>query len=118
MMRIAILFALAFGLISCTHLLIDSTERLQLRNLSDETISDFSVVGSNDTLLWISETVLPGEQSHVFEKDLVGKFHVIFTAEDSSGNAQIVELGKLHFSGGSELLEISKTDSGWKAHFK
>lgn len=46
-------------LVACTHLVWESTERLQIRNLSDRTIRNFSVVGESDTLVWIRKKSLP-----------------------------------------------------------
>lgn len=114
------LFACALAalcLSACTHLVLDSTERLQVRNLSDRTIGNISVVGRNDTLVWIPEKISPGELSHVHERDFVGSFRIIFEAETDSAR-EIVDLGKVRFDGGSELARIYRKDGVWTLKFE
>jgi hypothetical protein len=117
MIRRMLLSAALLFLAGCTHLICDSTERLQLRNLSDVSVRDFSVVGKNDTLVWISETVAPGELSYVYERDFVGTFHVLLFAKSDSGWTP-VDLGKIDFDGGSELANISKKDGRLRLKFE
>ena len=111
--------ALAFLCLSaCSHLVVDSTERLQIKNLSDKAITRFSVVGKSDTLLWVPDTVLPGELSFVREADFVGTFYAVFYAADSTGKFHLVDAGKIHFDGGSELLKFSEKDDVWDLEFE
>lgn len=114
---IAWMFTL-FCLSGCTHLILDSTERLQLKNGADAAVAAFSVVGERDTIPWVRDTVLPGELSLVREKDFVGSFHIVFSAADSAGNWRIVDLGKVHFDGGSEILILLKKDGVWHSEFE
>ncbi|MBP5248223.1 MAG: hypothetical protein J6Z31_10265 [Fibrobacter sp.] len=109
---------IALALCACTHLVLDSTERLQIKNMTDQEIARLSVVGKNDTVLWIPDTVLPGELSYVHEQDFVGTFYIIIQAKDSTGAWNIVDLGNIDFDGGSELLKISKKDGEWDHHFE
>ncbi len=120
MKRVLFIFISIFALLvsACTHLVLDSTERLQVKNLADQDIAQISVVGKNDTILWIPDTVAPGELSYVHEMDFVGSFHIILKAKDSSGTWETVDLEKIHFDGGSELLKISKKDGEWEHHFE
>ncbi len=116
MMRL-VLNALLLLLLGCTHLVLESTERLQIRNLSDSAIRNFSVAGRSDTLVWIPEEVAPGDLSYVHERDFVGSFHIVFEAK-SGGRWIPVELGKVRFDGGSELAKISRKDSIWVLDFE
>ena len=106
------------SLSACTHLVVDSTERLQVKNLSDQFITDVSVVGKNDTVVWIPDTGAPGELSFVHEQDFVGSFHIIFKTMDSTGTWEFVDMGKIDFDGGSELLKISKKYGEWDHEFE
>ncbi|MCR5027959.1 MAG: hypothetical protein K6A31_01715 [Fibrobacter sp.] len=115
---LALVSTVFFMLSACTHLVLDSTERLQVKNLSDQDITDLSVVGKSDTIVWIPDTVAPGELSFVHEQDFVGSFHIIFKTLDSTGAWEIVDMGKIDFDGGSELLKISKKDGEWDHEFE
>lgn len=116
--RFACIAFLALALCSCTHLVLDSTERLQVKNLTDQDIAQLSVVGKNDTILWIPDTIVAGALSYVYEQDFVGSFHIVIKAKDSTGAWEIVDMGKIDFAGGSELLKISKKDGEWDHHFE
>lgn len=116
-MKRLLLGVLLLPLLACTHLVWESTERLQVKNLSDRTIRNFSVVGESDTLVWIPEEVAPGELSHVHERDFVGSFRIVFEAR-ADGRWESVELGKIRFDGGSELAKISRKDSLWVLKFE
>lgn len=116
-MKRLLLGILILPLFACTHLVWESTERLQLKNLSDRTIRHFSVVGESDTLVWIPEEVAPGELSYVHERDFVGSFHIVFEANED-GRWIPVDLGKIRFDGGSELAKISRKDRLWVLNFE
>ncbi len=116
-MKRLLLGVLLLPLVACTHLVWESTERLQIRNLSDRAIRNFSVVGESDTLVWIPEEVAPGELSHVHERDFVGSFRIVFE-EKADGRWSFVELGKIRFDGGSELAKVSRKDSLWILKFE
>lgn len=110
--------ACALFLCGCTHLFWDSTERLQLKNLSDSPVCRFSIVGASDTIPWVRDTVQPGKLSFVHERDFVGSFHAVFWAQDSTGRWEVVDLGRLQFDGGSEILSLSKRDGEWRGKFE
>jgi len=117
-LRFACITILSCVLSACTHLVLDSTERLQIKNLTDQDLAQLSVVGKKDTILWIPDTVAPGELSYVHELDFVGSFHIVIRAKDSTGSWETVDMGKIDFDGGSELLKISKKDGEWEHHFE
>ena len=117
-MKSFLILTFAIFLTACTHLVVDSTERLQLKNLSDVSIAKLCVIGEKDTLVWVPDTVLPGELSFVHEEDFVGTFHILFYAADSAGKFSPVYAGKLHFDGGSELLKFTKKDGEWDLDFE
>ncbi len=116
-MKRLLLGFLLLSLVACTHLVWESTERLQIRNLSDLTIRNLSVVGESDTLVWIPEEIAPGELSRVHERDFVGSFRILFEAK-TDGRWSSVDLGKIRFDGGSELAKISRKDSLWVLRFE
>lgn len=117
MIRLFLILLSAFWLSACTHLVYDSTERLQVKNLSDRSIRKLSVVGANDTLVWIPEEIAPGELSHVHERDFVGSFRIVFEAK-ADDIWETVDLGKIRFDGGSELARIFRKDGVWSLKFE
>ena len=69
----------AFSLSACmSHVLLDTSTRLQVENKTDVTILGLDVISEDGTSVqpWIKETVAPGEKSKVVEQDWVGTFRV------------------------------------------
>lgn len=69
----------AFSLSACmSHVLLDTSTRLQVENKTDVTILGLDVVSEDGTSVqpWIKDTVAPGEKSKVVEQDWVGTFRV------------------------------------------
>ena len=69
----------AFSLSACmSHVLLDTSTRLQVENKTDVTILGLDVISEDGTSVqpWIKDTVAPGEKSKVVEQDWVGTFRV------------------------------------------
>jgi hypothetical protein len=105
-------FIFAFFLLSCTHWLIETQTRIQVENLTDEIISDLSIVSKNEQEIENKQkiTLVPGniesrEKSKVYEVELVGEFNF----EVHYGDSLVpLPLGTHKLKGGSVLAQIKK----------
>ncbi|MFA6836110.1 MAG: hypothetical protein WCR04_06865 [Fibrobacteraceae bacterium] len=114
MKRLAVLSIFFVFCCSCTHLVLDSSVRFQVRNDSDFTLAKLSVQGDSSYKVWIPDTLLPGKTSKVYEEDWVGSFNIVFYAFDSASNKWTkIDLGTISFDGGSSFGEISQKDGIW-----
>ena len=87
----------AFSLSACmSHVLLDTSTRLQVENKTDVTILGLDVISEDGTSVqpWIKETVAPGEKSKVVEQDWVGTFKVRVRFEKWNGKS-LASIGKL-----------------------
>ncbi len=79
LVRIGIAVLMVFGLTGClTHWVVDTSTRLQVQNKTDRTFAQIQVVADSDSsqnLVWIPDTLAPGNSSRVYEMDMVGTFH-------------------------------------------
>ena len=69
----------ALTLTACmSHILLDTSTRLQIENKTDVAILGLDVVSEDGTSVrtWINETIEPGGKSKVVEEDWVGTFRV------------------------------------------
>lgn len=69
----------ALTLTACmSHILLDTSTRLQIENKTDVAILGLDIVSEDGTSVrsWINETIEPGEKSKVVEEDWVGTFRV------------------------------------------
>ncbi|MDR2580195.1 MAG: hypothetical protein LBC85_04290 [Fibromonadaceae bacterium] len=97
---------LALLMTSCTHWVIDTTTRIQVRNNTGESIYDFSVISETEQIIvLVPEIIEAGSDSKVREVEWVGKnFNfVIFTSDGTKKNLGIHKL-----KGGSVLAQIDE----------
>ena len=69
----------ALSLTACmSHVITDTSTRLQIENKTDVTILGLDIVSEDGSSVqpWINETIEPGEKSKVVEEDWVGTFKV------------------------------------------
>jgi len=134
----ALLFTLP--LTGClSHWFLEGTTRLQIENQTDKPITGVYVMDRNAEVVrghgacadskdtstcvdilksdvksgarpWITETVEPGERSHVVEGDWVGEFTLIFV--QSHQGSSWVSMASVNFDGGSTYLVISESEDG------
>ena len=105
----------ALSLTACmSHVITDSTTRLQIENKTNVAILGLDIVSEDGTSVqsWIKETIEPGEKSRVVEEDWVGTFRVRVRFDKAPAS----EL-ELDFEGGSQHLVVSEDEDG-KAVFK
>ena len=106
-----------FLLMGCvTHYVIDGSVRLQLGNATDNcTLETLIIVGEDgEELVWIDESVFPGESSKVKERDFVGTFKVRLSYKQDGVSKDTVF--KKHFDGGSVYLQISEKEGNLQIH--
>lgn len=94
-----------------SHYFVETSSRLQVKNTSDDcTLVEVDVFDEEgeSALKWIEETVLPGERSHVVEKDWVGEFtfRVKYTKSTDGTGDVLEDLHKMEIEGGSIFMEI------------
>lgn len=97
-----------------THWFVDTESRLQVENATENITLyglDVMAVDSSSYEVWMKETLLPGERSHVVVADWIGEFNVRVRYGTSEGNEQ-ESVETLNFEGGSLFLRItSENDS-------
>ena len=104
--------ACCFVLTGClSHWILDSETRLQVENATEDcSIIRVSVVSedSSKTVSWITETLLPGERSHVVREDWVGEFlfRVDYTNSTDAEGDTLSEYKSIEIEGGSIYLKI------------
>lgn len=117
-MRFLALILCMLSLTGClTHWFVDGETRLQLSNVTENyTLLELSVISedSTETLSWISETLKPGERSHVVSGDWIGKFtvqlkYVSSESEDFDESSVQQDVRELEFEGGSLFLQVSES---------
>lgn len=115
---------LAFALFCCvgltgclSHWFIETESRLQVENATEDctllSVDIFSV-DSENYQRWVSETLLPGERSHVVQNDWVGKFtlRVNYTRSTDGSGESLHFVKKMEVEGGSLFLKVeSEGDS-------
>lgn len=100
------------GLTGClSHYFVETTTRLQIENATEDcTLMGVDISSEEDgkPLKWISETVLPGERSHVVEMDLVGEFtiSVKYTRSTDGSGEILLENRKMEIEGGSIYMKV------------
>jgi len=105
-----VLFVFMLALSSCTHWLIDTDTRIQVRNRTQNSIYNFSVVSKDGKV----KVLVPGEikkdsSSRVYDCEWIGEFNfAIFTGEDFTR----MELGTHKLKGGSVRVEIKEDELG------
>lgn len=110
--RLVFLAAMAMGLSGClSHWFLDSETRLQVENATEDcSIIRVSVASedSSKTVSWITETLLPGERSHVVREDWVGEFlfRVDYTNSTDAEGDTLSEYRTIEIEGGSVYLKI------------
>ena len=114
---LGLLLAFALSLTGClSHWFLDSSTRLQIENRTPYTFEEFSVVSEDGSkeVVWISETVPPGERSRVYEQDWVGEFTFRLRFSNQGNFAYIVKAGdaSLEFSGGSYYVVLTENEDG------
>lgn len=109
---LAMMFACCTVLSGClSHWFLDSETRLQVQNVTDDcSIIRISVSSEDSTKFvpWISETLLPGERSHVVREDWVGEFlfRVDYTNSTDAEGDTLSEYRTIEIEGGSVYLKI------------
>ena len=104
--------ACCFALTGClSQWILDSETRLQVENATEDcSIIRVSVVSedSSKTVSWITETLLPGERSHVVREDWVGEFlfRVDYTNSTDAEGDTLSEYKSIEIEGGSIYLKI------------
>lgn len=101
---------LAVLLAGCvSHYVVDGSCRLQIGNSTENyTVQSLSILAKDSSeVSWISDEVLPGEQSRVVEKDFVGLFKVRIRM---SGEASVDTVFEQRFEGGSTFMQIREKD--------
>ncbi len=110
-------FAILFS--GClTHYVVDGSVRLQLGNETENyTIESLSILksDSSEKVVWMDETILPGEKSRVREMDFVGRFKVQVVYGEWDKNALKSKSFKdtvfsKRFDGGSIFLQFTEKD--------
>ena len=100
----------ALCLTACmSHVVTDTTTRLQIENRTEEAILGLDIVSEDGSSVqpWISETVEPGEKSKVVEADWVGTFLVRVRFEKAPASEFYLD-----FEGGSQHLVVSEGEDG------
>jgi len=96
-------FIFAFFLLSCTHWLIDTETRIQVKNSTDVIISDLCIVSkSGQQFILVPASIESGKKSRVYEREWVGEFNFMVRAGEDWKTLGIHKL-----KGGSVLAEIS-----------
>jgi len=116
----AVVFAwMVFLLQGClVHWISDTNTRLQLFNRTSGLLAQLQIVSQDSNfadLVWISDTIQPGDRSLVIEKELVGKFHfrVQYRPVDCLQDScwQWRDLGKRDVAGGSLVWHIREVEN-------
>lgn len=109
----------ALCLTACmSHIITDTSTRLQIENKTDVAILGLDIVSEDGTSVrtWINETVQPGEKSKVVEEDWVGTFRVRVRFEkwngmhSSKATACVKETRVVETVGGKVLAKQSEAD--------
>ncbi len=113
------LACLLFLLQGClVHWISDTNTRLQLFNRTPGLLTQLQIVSQDSSfadLVWISDTIQPGNRSLVIEKELVGKFHFriqyrpVDCLQDSCW--QWRDLGNRDVAGGSLVWHIREVEN-------
>ncbi len=121
---LVVLLGLCASLTGClSHWFIETTSRLQVENATE----DCSLVGvdvlSEDSVTfrsWISETLLPGERSHVVEEDWVGEFTIqVKYTKSADGSGEILkDILKMELEGGSLYLVVESDGDSLSYRFR
>jgi len=106
-------FIFAFFLLSCTHWLIDTETRIRVKNSTNYTISDLSIVSSKsgEPRVLVPGTIPSGETSKVREVEWVGEFNFMIRIGDDWKH-----LGLYKLKGGSVLVEITENGGEFEMH--
>lgn len=117
-------------LVGCvSHYFLESSSRLQVENATSSfTLLAVDVLSEDGKSYksWISETVKPGERSHVAEEDWVGTFTLRFTFIKSEEGSKSIEDSEESFTdskefdleGGSLFLKVSESGDSLVYSFK
>lgn len=98
-----------------SHYFVETSTRLQVENGTDDmTIIAVDVISEDEksSLPWIEDMVLPGERSHVVEKNWVGEFtfRVKYTKSVDGSGEILQDFHKLDVEGGSIFLKIGSDE--------
>jgi len=105
---------LTFFLLSCTHWLIETQTRIQVRNSTKYTISDLCIVSkSGQKIVLVPGSIEPKKESKIYEVELVGEFDFEISARDS-----LESLGTHKLKGGSLLAEITEKGGKFEMELK
>lgn len=97
-------FLLLFFLLSCTHWLIDTQTRIQVKNSTGERISDLSIVSKNgQKIVLVPGSIENDKESKVYEIEWVGEFNFVVRLEENWDS-----LGVHKLKGGTVLATIGK----------
>ncbi len=109
---LTVLLLCGLGLTGClSHYFVETTTRFQIENATEDCSLlglDISSEEEGKPFKWISETVLPGERSHVVEMDLVGEFTIsVKYTRSTDGSGEILrENRKMEIEGGSIYMKV------------
>jgi len=112
MKKLALL--LAFLLSSCTHWLIDTETRIQVKNETGVEIYDFSIISETEKIRHlVRDVVEPDSSSRIYEHELVGKFNFVVFSEGIPSN-----LGVHKLKGGMVFVRIIEKDGKFAMEIK
>jgi hypothetical protein len=111
-------FIFAFFLLSCTHWLIDTETRIQVKNSTSDTIKDLCIVSkSKEQRVLVPNSIASGEKSNVHEVEWVGEFDfMVYVHVGDNWEPQPLGIHKL--KGGSVLAEISEENGKYEMTLK
>ena len=101
-LRILLILLILVQTISCTHWIVGSTVRIQMENLTDEVISDLSVVSEKGHIVLVPEILGSREKSRVHEVEWAGEFPLAIFVDGSR-----IELGTHKLKAGSVFMQIN-----------
>ncbi len=117
MKSVKFLFLLLLGAFfsSCTHWLIDTETRIQVKNSTNRDIYELSVISPGKRIVLVPDTLKVDESSNVHVISWVGKFKFAIFVKNLPDS---VYLGEYELKGGSIKAEIKGEDMALKMVLK